>query len=475
MTDYKCQPPRVQNVTLRWLAKVRPIKRWLCVISLSAILWGVAISGLASLSVTTSLIPPMTGNYHYNNFMPGTAGFPSVGGTYVDPVFGTTVTRLTSIGSKSSQSQIYARNGYHNSDGTKMFWWDSSTTAVINSRTGTVLHTDIPTGMSPFEISFDPVDPDVYYRFSGATLIARKLSTGVDTTVHTFPATLDSLGGSTDFIDNSGTYFVVSWGGQARIYNKSLDLVYTGAIPSDVPNNGWVGITPSGKHLVNQSTGSYPNATHYSYTIDHNAHVLKTTPVQFVGLGGDHGDLISASNGKDYEVKFNSDNSPPGVYLWDLDVSMAGKSGPSQVASAARALVTTSSYDDADGHLSCVSKGSNKDWCFWSSEYPGDAFNSNPQSAWSNYRQEIIAMNVMTGEIRRLVHHRSRSVVKNYSYQPRICVSWDGTVAAFASNFNNSSPSGYSDIYALINPLAGGAQSSPSLTPPPAPGNLSIR
>ncbi|MDH5741283.1 MAG: hypothetical protein OEY77_13255, partial [Nitrospira sp.] len=180
MTDHKCQAHRVADVTLRWLPKVNPIKRWLCVISLSALLWGVAISGLASLSVSTSLIPPITGTYHYNNFVPGTAAFPSVGGSYVDPIFGTTVTRLTSIGSKSSQSHMYARNGYHNSDGTKMFMWDSSTTAVINSRTGRVLHTDIPTGRAPFEISFDPVDPDVYYRFSGAALIARKLSTGVD-------------------------------------------------------------------------------------------------------------------------------------------------------------------------------------------------------------------------------------------------------------------------------------------------------
>jgi len=334
-----------------------------------------------------------------------------------------------------------------------MFEWNSSTgTNVINSRTGAVLYTGIPTGLAPFEISFDPVDPDVYYFLSGAALVSRKLSTSTNTTVHAFPATLQSLGGTNDFITSDGRYFVVIWSDAARVYDKQTDTLFTNSIAGFIAAGGWTGITPNGSHLVAQAgpTGS-PNAEHYSYTINTSTRTLNTTPVQFVGLGGDHGDLISASNGKSYEVKFNSDYSPPGLYLWDLDVSMAGIPGQTQVNTAARALVTTSSFNDADGHLSCVAKGPFQDWCFWSSEYnSGDTFNSDPTADWSNYRQEIIAVNVLTAEVRRLAHHRSRGLTSDYFASPRISSSWDGSVIVWASNYNINAPPGYADLYGML-------------------------
>src|SRR5437899_5078080 len=65
----------------------------------------------------------------------------------------------------------------------------------------------------------------------------------------------------------------------------------------------------------------------------------------------------------------------------------------------------------------------------------------------------------MTGEVRRLAHHRSRSLGANYFYQPRVSVSWSGKFVGWASNFNQS---GVANIYAV--PFAG--PSSPDTTPP---------
>src|SRR5437762_11499773 len=66
------------------------------------------------------LIPPLDGPYDYNTFMPGTSGFPTVGGTYVDPIFNETIRRLTNEYYNQSESEIYSKNGWFNADGSLM-------------------------------------------------------------------------------------------------------------------------------------------------------------------------------------------------------------------------------------------------------------------------------------------------------------------------------------------------------------------
>jgi len=98
-----------------------------------------------------------------------------------------------------------------------------------------------------------------------------------------------------------------------------------------------------------------------------------------------------------------------------------------------------------------------------------DTFNSST-AGWTAYKQEILAVNVVTLEVRRLAHHRSRSVDANYYNQPRVSTSWDGSVVMWTSNFNDNSPAGYSDMYAIQSPLG-------PLVPPvgiPAPQNLRV-
>jgi fibronectin type III domain protein len=460
--------------------------RWISMILVGLMmLWGQSAQAFKTDALV--YLPPTAGTWAYNTFKPGAPGFPGLGGSYIDPIFGgTVVTRLTAHPGVAGKEQLYSRNGFHNANGTKMFQWDSSGTNIINSRTGVVLNTGILTGLANFEISWDPVDSDVYYRFEGVNLVSRKVSTGVDTQVNSngkFSSALQSTGGTTDFITSDGRYFALRWGGIGRVYDKQTDTIFTGSIAgvgTVITSGGWFGITPNGSHLVLQGvSGSYPHHEHFSYAINKATATVTTTGVNFLGLLGDHGDLISASNGTSYEVKFNADADPPGVYLWDLNDNLGavsrGLSGEQQVAAAARKLVGTSNYNDPDGHLSCVSKGTFQNWCFWSSELTDagvDDFDSNPVGNWANYREEIIGMNVLTGEVRRFAHHRSReNTGANYFSNPRVCVSWDGSVVAWTSNMNISSPSNYADLYALINPLGG---APPDTTPPTPPTNFRI-
>lgn len=397
--------------------------------------------------------PPTTGTYAYNAFKPGAASFPAVGGTYTDPVFGGIVKRLTNIGASANNEDIYAKH-QANADGTLAFH-RTSTVRIINVNTGAIAYSSQPAGLSASEMHWDALDPDKYYYFSGANLVRRNLAAQTNTTMKSFPSTLQANGGSLNIQSRDGRYFTVRYGGTNKVWDSQLDVIYAGeAVPGSA--GGWTSITPDGNFLVTAGN------TQRSYRIDHATRSISSTSVMFWTLCGDHGALISASNGKSYMVTFNCNNEPA-VYRVDITLDQVGRS-PAQQSAANQRLVPLT-WNDA-GHFSAVSKGPLQDWVFVSPESVVDTFDSSA-AGWTAYTQEILAVNVLTLEIKRLAHHRSRSVTTNYYYFPRVSTSWDGSVVMWTSNYNTSSPSGYSDMYAIQNPLG-----VPSVLP--APQNLRV-
>src|SRR5688572_26921213 len=87
--------------------------------------------------------PPTSGAYAYystfGTFGPDRPGFPGVGQTYVDPVFGSTVRRLTNAMGQPPGSDIYGKNGFWNANGMLMFHNDGSSKTIINTATGAVV------------------------------------------------------------------------------------------------------------------------------------------------------------------------------------------------------------------------------------------------------------------------------------------------------------------------------------------------
>ncbi len=114
--------------------------------------------------------PPTTGAYGYGSFIPGSPGFPAVGGTYVDPVFGETVRRITDIGAKQNNEDIY---GHHwaNANGSYVFSRTVNDTRILNPTTGAVVRSGVPCGSPCFEASWHPTNPDRYYYLNGSALV----------------------------------------------------------------------------------------------------------------------------------------------------------------------------------------------------------------------------------------------------------------------------------------------------------------
>jgi hypothetical protein len=409
-------------------------------------------SGRSFLSDSAVHVPPTTGIYDYNTFQPGGLDFPAVGGNYTDQVFGGIITRLTNIGSNQNNEDIYAHH-WANANGTYAFSRQGAgmdTLKILSTKTGDEVHVNQPRGSSPTDLAWDPINPDKYYYFDGTDLVERSVSNQTSTPIHRFGGTLEGLGGSLNWIDRTGDLYIVKWGGPpngtAKVWRRSTNTLYSGEV-SPLDLNGWVAITPDGNYLVTAAGGSSPpNSEHYSYRINHATRTIETAPTQFWGLCGDHGDLISASDGHNYFVTFACTSSV-GVYRVDITKDQAGRSESLQLAD--NLLLIDLLPGAQDGHFSAVSTGLLQDWVFMDTEDANtDEFNSVP-SGWVSYKQEILAINVLTRETRRFAHHRSRGLSSSYYAQPRISSSWDGSAILWTSNYNVSSPIGYADLYTM--------------------------
>ena len=387
--------------------------------------------------------------YDYNRFTPNAANFPAVGGYYVDPVFGAPIRRLTNVMGNVNGDQIYAHH-WANADGTLAFT-QTPDLNIVSVATGARVYLAQPAGTCDLcnsELHWDALDPDKYYYFSGANLMRRNLAAQTSTLMKTFPAALENLGGSLNIQSGDGRYFVVQYGGTAKVWDSQSDAIYAGPVTPADPE-GWVSITPSANYVV---TAAGPNWEHYAYRIDHGARSVAATPIMFWNQCGDHGDLLSASDGKDYLITFNCYSGTPGVYRVDLTKDESARTPEQQRADNQLLLATT--WND-DGHFSAVSRGALRDWVFVDTENGHDGFDGST-AGWTPYMQEVVAIDVLTLQVRRLAHHRSRGTDiqgDGYYDQPRVSCSWDGSVVLWTSNFNIGSPTGYADMYALPLPI----------------------
>src|SRR6266513_3073158 len=215
--------------------------------------------------------PPTIGPYAYNTFMPGTPGFPAVGGTYTDPVFGSTIKRLTNVTGSVNFDDIYAKH-QANANGTLAFRTTvGEIVHVINVSTGAIAYSNQPTGVAQFEMHWDALDADKYYYFSGANLVRRNLGAQTNTTRKTFPATLETNGGSLNIQSRNGRYFTVRYGGVNKVWDSQLDIIYSGSVTPLDPT-GWVSISPDGNYMVNAGGGPKPIPIYRSHDTDHLKH-----------------------------------------------------------------------------------------------------------------------------------------------------------------------------------------------------------
>jgi len=126
---------------------------------------------------------------------------PVQGGSYVDPEFGRTVTRITAEG----QTLLYSTLTAFTADNSLVMTDNGDTTMNFSNRSGTVIYSGKTRGDTTFT-ALDALDSDIYWRRSAShELWKHKLSTSTDTKAADYGGTYTSIsnGGTADISDDN--------------------------------------------------------------------------------------------------------------------------------------------------------------------------------------------------------------------------------------------------------------------------------
>jgi hypothetical protein len=401
----------------------------------------------AALTDTAAHVPPS-----YFDFLP-----PQEGSSYADPVFGTSIRRLTDAlvtpdATGDASFLTWAMNEYStvaawNSDDTRFLLQHDSYFALYDGQGAWLrdLPFEIHAGAQP---RWSRSSPDVLYYVSGNRVKRFDVSSGQSTLLRTFSEYSSVSGHGESDTSFAGDKLVLAGDGrQIFVYDVAANA--KSAVLDTSGLGGWDGIhlTPDGNVLVSwyaSGAGRYRGLELYS-----GAMVFKRQVSTVIG----HLDLTRDATGAEVLVYANANDLTP---LCDNGVVKVRLSDSAEtcLVSLDWSLALHVSCPDGDGT------------CLVSTYTPSDP---DPAQRWPAYADELFRVSLAGGTAPvRYAHHRSRAM-NDYNYAPRATVSRDGRKVLFASNFGLQDTLGlpveYADAY-LIDLGSGGTP-----PPPPPPGD----
>jgi hypothetical protein len=390
-------------------------------------------------------IPP-----NYESFDP-----PFVGERYADPVFGSSIKRLSNAfethnaaagGNLTWITGEYSTPCPFNSDNSLLVLVHESYFGLYGS-SGLYLR-DLPLEITASsEPRWSRANNHTLYYVHGNQLKAFDVTSGVVSVVHTFSAYSAISGCGESDISLDGDHFVFA--GDRRfifVYQISTDTVGPAI---DVYENAFdsLYLTPLNNVLVSWiSTMSTPFAGIELYD--------KTMVFQRkVFRSNGHKDTMLDVDGSEVMVITNSDDPTPVAPNAIVKVRLSdGKQTP--LLSLDWTLAVHVSTPDSAGFA-----------------YVETYAPSNPQAAdFKPYTNELLRVPLDGSPVQRLAHHRSRPNAGNtYNYEPKISCSRDGSRFIFASNYNAAARQGVADQYSDVYMIQAVSPPPPPRPHPPAP------
>jgi hypothetical protein len=411
-------------------------------------LFALALVSPASGGVTSggSLTPP-----NYYGMQP-----PGGGGTFVDPVFGTTIKRLSAAPSMPDNADggtltwvlpEYSTPALFNSNNSYFLLQHNSYFAVYNGSGAYVK--DAPFDMhASTEPRWSRTDNSIVYYKRGNQLKTYNVITGAVSVVRTF-SEYGAIGGrgESDICwdgdhlvlvgDNRWVFvYTLSTGQKGPAFDASagFDSVYISA--DDKVTISW----------LQNGTGRYRGIELF----DKNMSFLRQ-----ITQGGGHMDMGRDVNGEPVLIWTNANDPAPICNNGIVKVRLS------------------------DGHHTCIAglqldwslavhiSASDLGWAVVSTYAPSDP---DPASFWPAYTNEVFRVRLDGSVVERLAHHRSRPY-NDYNWSSKASINRDGTRIVFGSNFslqgNLGYPTEYSDAYLIT--LGGSSPLPPTPTVPPTP------
>ena len=385
----------------------------------------------------------------YDTFVP-----PPVGQSYVDPTFGSTITRVSNA------------LGTPNADGGGYLTWienEYSTMSAFNSNnsnfilvhqsyfalyagSGLYMH-DLPLEISSSsEPRWSRKDNVTLYYHSGNMLKSYNISTGDMAVIHTFSEYTSISGNGEMDISYDGDHFVYCGDGRyIFVYQISTDKKFT---VFDTAGRSFDSeyITPDNNVIV-----SWIQSGTVRYTgqelFDINMNFLRQ-----VGHADGHKDVTLDTDGNEVLVWTNSNDPQPIPNCNNGIVKILLSNGTQTcLAQLDWSLAVHISAPDGNGTV------------FVDTEAP-----SNPESGasgWVAYTNEILQVKLDGSGVIRWAQHRSRPL-NSYNWQPKLTVSRDGTRVLYASDFDLQVIDGYTSEYGDTYLIVVG---NTGVVPPPPP------
>jgi uncharacterized protein (TIGR03437 family) len=390
-----------------------------------------AITGLASVTNNSVLAPP-----NYNSFQP-----PAAGASYVDPVFGTTIKRISNArgtpnaygrGNPQYIEPEYSTASPFNIDNSRLILLFESYFGLFDGQ-GQFL------GALPEEInaSSEPrwsrQDPNVLYYHTGNQLKQYEVSTNAASVVHTFTE-FSSINGAGEMdISYDGGHFVLVGTARSPFGSKTYVFIYEISTDSKSPALDTSGRAFDSVYIAanNYVTISWTQ----SGTGRYSGIELFDSSMNFVRQLTDAGGHMHMSQ----DV-----NGDP-VLIWTNSNDPAPACGQNAIVKIRLSDGRQTCLLSLDWNMAVHISAADNTWAFVETYAP-----SNPTpgaSGWCAYTNELIQIKLDGSEVRRLAHHRSRPF-DSYVYMPKLSISRDGSRLVYASNMDLQSILGYPQIYA---------------------------
>lgn len=376
---------------------------------------------------------------------------PAVGDSYTDPVFGTSIKRISdsmnTVNAAAGGNVTLITNEYStmtpfNSDSTRLLLQHLSYFALYDGE-GRLM------GNLPFSINaaseprWSRRDPNLLYFHQGNQVKHYNVATGAISVLHTFSEYGIVSGKGESDICFDGDHLVLA-GDNRYIFLYQISTDTKGPV-LDAGRRAFdqLYITPDDNVLVGWLEAG-PSRYNGVELYDRNMNFRRQ-----VGYAIGHMDVTRDTDGSELMVWANAADPSPICMNGLVKVRLADARQTCLLSLAWSMALHVSGPD-------------NNGWVFVGTYIPSDP---SPQGgSWAPYANEILQVRLDGSEVRRLAHHRSRKF-NDYYYTPRVASNRHGTKLVYSSNYGLQAmlnrPANYSDAYLISVPA------SDSLGPPP--------
>jgi len=355
---------------------------------------------------------------NYYSFVP-----PAAGGSYADPVFGTTLTRISdaaNLGVPSVEAE-YSTKSPFNADNSKILLVEFSQFALYDGVTLQRIKA-LPAVSASSEPLWSRTDPNLFYfhTYNSNQLMTYNVATGVQTAVHTFSEYGSIFSQGESEMSYDGDHLVLAGDGR-YIFVYTISTNTKGPVFDTNVGGSWdaVYISPNNNVLIAWPTNGI-GRYHGEELYDSNMNFLRQ-----VANNDGHKHMTRDTDGSEVLLQTNSNDPAPipncqnGIVKINL------------------ATVQQTCLVQLDWSLAVhVSAPDQDGWAFV------ETYNvSSASSPWYTYTNELLQVKLDGTEVRRLAHHRSNT--SSYDGQPHISVSRDGSRFTFNSNMMGSTTNVY--------------------------------